>query len=84
MAIKEQLKFYADTPAGEKNKFFCYNGISFLNHEEKLKDFIKKGFIIKAAYLQTTNEDTGEIKNIKISNLQYYYDLVLTESNSKR
>lgn len=70
--IKEQLKFYADTPKGEKNKLFCFE-VNLLELENAVKRFLIKGFNIRAAWYQKTNIITGEIKEntrLNIENIQ--------------
>lgn len=70
--IKEQLKFYADTPKGEKNKLFCFE-VNILELENAVKRFLIKGFNIRAAWYQKTNIITGEIKEntrLNIENIQ--------------
>ncbi len=63
----ERLKFYADTPR-EKNKFFCWDNVSILDFEKKLIEFMfEKDFNIRAAWHETVNKETGEIKNLRIS-----------------
>jgi len=63
----ERLKFYADTPR-EKNKFFCWDNVSLLDFEDKLTEFMfEKDFSIRAAWHETVNKETGEVKNLRIS-----------------
>jgi len=74
--IIERLKFYADTPR-EKNKFFCWDNVSLLTFEDKLIEFMfEKDFTIRAAWHETINKDTGEIKNLRVSKqaLQEIFD----------
>lgn len=59
--MKEQLKFYADTPKGEKNKLFCFE-VNILELENAIIRFLIKGFVFRAAWYQRTNTLTGEIK----------------------
>jgi hypothetical protein len=46
------LIFYADTPNGELNKLFRWRISSILAWRERLSYFIKKGFLIRSAYLE--------------------------------
>jgi len=63
----ERLKFYADTPR-DKNKFFCWNNVSILDFEDKLIEFMfDKNFTIRAAWHETVNKETGEVKNLRVS-----------------
>jgi len=69
--LKEQLKCYADTPRGEKNKFFCFC-IKLMELDDTIIRFITQGFKIRAALYQITNTSTGEIKeNTKIDLSKY-------------
>jgi len=72
----EQIKFYADTPRGERNKFFCYT-CSIVNYEEFFLRFILRGYAIRAAYYNQTNINTGEIRHnlkFKREDLQTLFD----------
>jgi hypothetical protein len=71
--ITEKLKFYADTPRGEKNKFFCWN-VSILQLEEALYRFFARGFVIRAAWYETINTETGVHENTRIRDLQGIFD----------
>jgi hypothetical protein len=62
---KERLKFYADTPKGDNNKFFCFK-VDILNLEPALFRFWKKGFNIRAAWYEKINTETGDVENLKI------------------
>lgn len=68
----ERLKFYADTPRGEKNKLHCFYVSAF-----KLKDalfrFWARDYHIRSAYYDKTNTETGENENIQIP-LEVYFD----------
>ena len=61
----ERIKFYANTPMGEKNKYFCFK-TDLLNLENCLFRFFKKGFEIRAAWYEKINIETGEIENLKL------------------
>ena len=62
---RERIKFYADTPRQEKNKFFCYE-CSILQCKEFLYKFIFLGYNIRAAYYEKTEIDTGKVlENLK-------------------
>ena len=76
----ERIKFYADTPRGEKNKFFCFS-IELLSLEQSIKNFLSKGFNIRALWYEKTNTDTGEVENtrIKKEHLEKFWQDVLTE-----
>lgn len=64
---KSRVKFYADTPKDEKNKFFCWQVNSISDAEELLLYFLKKKFIIRAAWFENINVSTGEV----VDNLKY-------------
>jgi len=61
----ERIKFYADTPRGEKNKYFCFK-TDLLNLEAALFRFFEKGFLVRAAWYEKINTETGEIENLKL------------------
>jgi len=63
---KSYLIFYADTPKNEKNKLFKWDIVSIIYWRERLKYFIKKGFIMRAVYLEEINTVTGEVTNARI------------------
>lgn len=71
--IIERLKFYADTLT-EKNKPFCW-ACSILDLEEKLIEFMLKGWYIRSAWYEKKNKETGEVlENTRINNLQSIFD----------
>lgn len=48
-----KLKFYADTPAGQKNKLFVYKINSYVHAIDLAAKFVQEhGFKIRAAYFQ--------------------------------
>jgi len=51
MAQLERIKFYADTPAGEKNKFFSFN-CKYHYCMCFLLKLHKKGWIIRSVYYE--------------------------------
>lgn len=64
---KCRLKFYANTPKNEINKYFCWEIESIFQLEDRIKHFIRKGYWIKAAYFENINIETGEIlENSKV------------------
>jgi hypothetical protein len=63
---KTYLIFYADTPKDEKNKLFKWDIVSIVYWRERLKYFIKKGFFIRAAFVEEINTKTGEVTNTRI------------------
>jgi len=71
----ETLKFYADTPRGEKNKPFTWKINSILDLPSRLEYFIKKGFEIRSAWYEYTDPETKERQNQKIDMVQFYQDL---------
>jgi hypothetical protein len=75
--IKEQLKFYADTPRGDKNKLFTWD-VSILTLEDALFRFFAKGWNIRSAWYNKTNTETGEVENTKIPNLQQLFEKFLS------
>lgn len=73
--LKERVKFYADTPKGEMNKLFIFTSDTF-HWEECIKRFIRKGFYIRAAWFETIDIETGEIKhNLKVPMVEIYESL---------
>ena len=69
-----RLKFYADTPKNEKNKFFCWN-CNLLQIEDCIIRFYLKGFDIRAAWFEEIDNETGEvIENTRLSDLQTIYN----------
>jgi len=71
--IIERLKFYANTPS-EKNKRFCWE-CSILDIEEKLIEFMLKGWAIRAAWYEKLNKETGEVlENTRINDLQSIFN----------
>lgn len=73
--IIERLKFYADTPTGEKNKYCCWDISSIMDLEDRLIYFMQKGWNIRAAWYEKIDTDTGEVKeNSKIDCLQEIFD----------
>lgn len=71
----ETLKFYADTPRGEKNKQFTWTIKGMVDLTDRLKYFIKKGFYIRAAWYEYTDPETKLRENQKIDMMQFYTDL---------
>lgn len=64
---RERIKFYADTPMQEKNKYFCFE-CSILKCKEFLYGFYFRGFNIRAAWYEKTEIDTGKIlENLKFN-----------------
>lgn len=56
---KTYLLFYADTPAGEKNKLFKWEIPSIIQWRERLTYWIKKGMLIRSAYVEEKHIDTS-------------------------
>jgi hypothetical protein len=51
MEGKNYLKFYADTPAGDKNKLFTFEIQNLEHAQDLLVKFVKeKGFKVRSAY----------------------------------
>lgn len=73
--IIEHIKFYANTPAGDKNKLFTFE-CTLINLQSCLERFMKKGFNIRACWYQNYNDATGEIinKRIPTKTLQDIFD----------
>jgi hypothetical protein len=67
----ERLKFYADTPRGEKNKYFCFKINSILDLEGRLIYWLKKGMYIRSAWYESIDEETGLIQNQKIDLVKF-------------
>ncbi len=72
------LLFYADTPNGENNKLFRWRLRSILEWRERLTYFIKKRFLIRAAFL----EENGINQRISEAEIQSIIDDVMS-SNRK-
>ena len=84
--ISERIKFYADTPKGEKNKQFCFN-TNILSLADSVKRFFLQGFNIKAAWYEKIETDTGEIiENTRIpkSTLQELFDQAIEQSKKDK
>ena len=67
----ERLKFYADTPRGDKNKFFCWKIDSILDLEKRLLYWMEQGYYIRAAWYEYVDEETGEKQNDKIDLIEF-------------
>ena len=62
-----RIKFYADTPRGEINKYHCFKVRNIFEVNEALLRFVSKGYIIKACWYEKIALDTGKvIDNMKI------------------
>jgi len=59
--IVERIKFYADTPQGEKNKFFCFNLRTVMDIEAAIIRFLHKGFYFRSCWYEKINKSTGEV-----------------------
>lgn len=61
MTTYSYLLFYADTPRGERNKLFRWSIISIIYWRQRLEYFIRKGYIIRSAYVEERiiNSETG-------------------------
>lgn len=71
----ERVKFYADTDK-EKNKFYCWKINSILDLEDTLINFMSKGWLIRSAWYEKFDNETGEVlENTRISDLQRIFDL---------
>ena len=67
MEFEDRLKFYANTPRGERNKLFCFKIVSIIHLEEALGRFFMKGFDIRAAWYERIDKNTREVReNTKI------------------
>jgi hypothetical protein len=76
---QDRIKFYADSESC-KNKFFCFKINSILDYEKTLKNFISKGFNIRACWYEKINIQTGEIiENIRQPNLNSLIDRLIDE-----
>lgn len=84
--IDERMKFYANTPRGEKNKQFCYK-TNIIDLSEAIKRFYKQGFEIRALWYEKIDSDTGELlENIRVptKTLQRLFDEVYSETTKNR
>jgi len=50
--LVERLKFYADTPNGDVNKFFCFTIPSIVEIQARLLYFMKKKWYIRSAWYE--------------------------------
>lgn len=83
--FSDRLKFYADTPRGEKNKMFCFK-VDQLTMAETLKRFLGNNFVIRACWYEKIDTETGEvIENTRIPSetIQGLFNEVVKESVSK-
>ncbi len=83
--IKESIKFYADTPNGEKNKLFCFK-VDLLTLKDTIKRFMIKQFVIRSAWYEKIDTSTGElIENTRIQSetLQEIFNDMVKESTPK-
>lgn len=71
----ETLKFYADTPRGEKNKPFTWKINGMTDLKDRILYWIKKGYYIRAAWYEYTDDLTKEKDNQKIDLMQFYTDI---------
>jgi len=65
------LKFYADTPRGEKNKYFCFSINSIMDIEARLLYWMQKGFYVRAAYYEFVDDETSETTNQQIDLIEF-------------
>ena len=78
----ERLKFYADNKSrSQVNKLFTFKIESALYIGSTLLRFAKKVDVIRAAWYEFINEDTGEIENRRID-LNFFYEC-LNDGNYK-
>ena len=64
-ANKERLKFYADTPAGDKNKLFVFNVTGFEHAIDLAAKFVQeKGFRIRAAWYENPLKTSARIDKL--------------------
>lgn len=69
----ERLKFYADNAdRSQKNKLFTFKIDSAISLGDSLLRFSKKFDLIRAAWYEFINEDTGEVENRRID-LDFFY-----------
>jgi hypothetical protein len=47
-----KLKFYADTPRGEMNKYFFYNLPDFITAYDKVFKLVMQGYFIRAGWIE--------------------------------
>jgi len=63
-----RLKFYADTPLGQKNKLFVFKVSDYSHAIDLAAKFVQeKGFIIRAAYYE--NEKFKSVRFDKMADL---------------
>jgi len=79
-AKKERLKFYADTPSGDKNKLFVFN-ISNMEHAIDLAAIFvqEKGFTIRAAYYE--NPLSKSMRIDKFCDLKTWQNSLIEKQN---
>lgn len=56
----ERLKFYADTPKGEKNKLHCFK-VSLFTLEDAYFRFLATGYNIRASWYEKIDTESGVI-----------------------
>ncbi len=75
----EFVKFYADTPSGDKNKLFTFK-TTLPDLERCLIRFILKGYYIRSAWYHV-RQPTGEIiENTRITTIPFIIDKILSMS----
>jgi len=78
-----RLKFYADTPRGEKNKLFIYNVSHYEHAIDLVAKFVQKyGFTIRAAYYENQNHLSIRFDNKY--DLSTWTNSIEEEENRKR
>ncbi len=68
----ERLKFYADTPDGKKNKFFCWTINDILDLPARLNYFANKGYYIRAAWYEYVDDETKVKENQEIDLVEFF------------
>jgi len=62
----ERIKFYADTPSGDRNKLFCFNLTSILTLKNCIFRFFAKGYNFRSVYYEKIDYETGKCENQRI------------------
>lgn len=65
--MKGSIKFYADTPIGEKNKQFTFKVNTLSDALAAIKRFQSKGFTIRAAWHESGSRSTAGYSNKRIA-----------------
>ncbi len=81
--VTNRLKFYADTPIGQNNKFFVFDVSNYEHAVDLAAKFVQeKGFVIRAAYYE--NQNGLSIRFDKLCDLSTWTNSITEEENRNR